>query len=343
MPYARSFSTAFAATDLVDLFARQFEACRLKRGEFCALVTDTAWNPVYAAAAMGACRALGAETSLTTFAASAPVPARALEAVCARADLIVYMSAFTLHYRPEIKAALEAGARVLCVMQPIHVLQRLAADEDVRRRALAGASRLDRASIIRITSRAGTDLTMDKQGRPGLAAYGAADRPGHLDFWGGGMVQAALREGTARGRLLLDVGDVCFMLARFVESPVAITFEEGRVCAIEGGLDARLLRHAIEAAGEPAAFMAGHMAWGVDHRAKWLAPILDTPDQGGGGADSEGYLGSVQVEIGSNDDVLFGGRNRSSLHMGLCLLGANLALDGTPIIEDGRIVDPELA
>ncbi len=343
MPYARSFSTELAAVDLVDLFTRQFDACRLKRGEFCALVTDTAWNPAYAAAAMGACKALNAEVSLTTFAASEPIPAKALQAVCAAADLIVYMSAFTLHYRPELKAALDRGARALCIMQPVHVLQRLTADADVRRRALAGAALLDRAEWIEITTRAGTHLTMNKAGRRGLAAYGAADRPGHLDFWGGGMVQAAQIEGTTHGRLVLDVGDVCFMLARFVESPVAITFVDGRISAIEGGLDARLLRHAIEAAGESEAFLAGHMAWGVDHRAKWLAPILDTPDQGGGGADSEGFYGAVQVEIGSNDDILFGGRIRSKLHMGLCLLNADLSLDGTPVIECGRFVLPELA
>ena len=38
------------------------------------------------------------------------MPARALEAACARADLIVYMSAFTLHFRPETKAALDVAA-----------------------------------------------------------------------------------------------------------------------------------------------------------------------------------------------------------------------------------------
>ncbi len=342
MPYARSFSTELAAIDLIDLFTRQFDACRLKRGEFCALITDTAWNPVYAAAAMGACKALKAEVSLTTFAASETIPARALQAVCAHADLIVYMSAFTIHYRPELKAALNRGARALCVMQPVHVLHRLTADTTVRRRALAGAALLDRASVIEITTHAGTHLTMNKAGRRGLAAYGAADRPGHLDFWGGGMVQAAQLEGTTQGRLVLDIGDVCFMLARFVESPVTITFEEGRISGIEGGLDARLLRHAVEAAGEPDAFLAGHIAWGVDHRAKWLAPILDTPDQGGGGADSEAFYGAVQVEIGSNDDILFGGRNRSTLHMGLCLLNANLSLDGAPVIDGGRFIVPEL-
>jgi 2,5-dihydroxypyridine 5,6-dioxygenase len=342
MPYDRSFSTALAAVDLVDLFARQFEACRLKRGEFCALVTDTAWNPVYAAAALGACKQLGAEASLTTFSIDGDVPARALGAVCAAADLIVYMSFFTLHYRSEVRAALDRGARALCVMQPLHVLRRLSFDAEVRRRALAGAALLDQASAITITTPAGTRLAWSKAGRRGLASYGAADAPGRLDFWGGGMVQAAPIEGTAEGRLVLDVGDVCFMLARFVESRVAITFEEGRIVAIEGGLDAKLLRHAIEAAGEPEAFMAGHMAWGVDHRALWLAPTIDTPDQGGGGADSEGFYGNVQVEIGSNDDILFGGRNRSKLHMGLCMLGASLSLDGAPVIEGGRFVIPEL-
>lgn len=342
MPYARSFSTELAAIDLVALFMHQLNACRLKRGEFCALITDTAWNPIYAAAAMGACRALNAEVSLTTFAASVTVPARALESVCAHADLIVYMSSFTLHYRPEIKTALDRGARVLCIMQPVHVLQRLTADADVRRRALAGAALLDRAAMIEITTHAGTHLTMNKTGRRGLAAYGAADSPGHLDFWGGGMVQAAQLEGTTQGRLVLDVGDVCFMLARFVESPVTITFEDGRISGIDGGLDARLLRHAIEAAGAPEACTGGHMAWGVDHRAKWLAPILDTPDQGGGGADSEGFYGNVQVEIGNNNDILFGGQHRSNLHMGLCLLNASLSLDGLPVINGGRFVLPEL-
>lgn len=45
MPSARSFPVAFAASELVDLFARQFEACCLKRGEFCALVAERPGTP----------------------------------------------------------------------------------------------------------------------------------------------------------------------------------------------------------------------------------------------------------------------------------------------------------
>ena len=69
------------------------------------------------------------------------------------------------------------------------------------------------------------------------------------------------------------------------------------------------------------------MAWGVDPRARWVQPITQTPDTGGGGADVESYAGTVQVQLGSNDDVAFGGHNRGRAHLGLGLRGATLCLD----------------
>jgi 2,5-dihydroxypyridine 5,6-dioxygenase len=343
MSYARTETGPAAATDLVALFMHQLAACRLASGELCLCITDTAWNPACAAACMAAATALGAETAQLVFAAGRPVPARALAGACGAADLIVYMTAFTLHYRPEIRAALDRGARVLCAMQPLHVMRRLTADADVRRRTRAGAALLDAAREIRITSDAGTDLVMDKTGRRALAHYGAADEPGHLDFWGGAMVQAAQREGTTEGRLVLDVGDCCFHLGRFVEQRTTITFRAGRAVDFAGGLDAILIRSELESAGDERAFLAGHMAWGTDRRAKWTQPIVQVPDAGGGGADSEGFYGAVQVELGSNDDVAFGGANRSNAHLGLCLRNASLALDGRPVIVRGAFVDPDLA
>ncbi len=342
MAYGRSFTSHSFAVELVDLFRHQLAMCRLQPGELCLCITDTAWNPAYAAACMGAAHALGAEAYQVVFPTHRPLPARSLADVCRHANLIVYMTTFKLHYQPEIRAALDAGARVLCVMQPIHVMERLKADPEVRRRTRAGASLLDTARIIRITSQAGTDIVMDKTGRAGLAHYGAADEPGHLDFWGGGMVQSAQLEGTTEGTLVLDTGDCCFQLGRMIERPTAITFRAGRAVAFEGGLDAVLIRTELEAAQCDNAFMAGHMAWGTDHRAKWLQAIHQTPDAGGGGADNEGFLGSIQVEIGSNDDVVFRGRNRSNAHLGLCLRQASLSVDGVPIIENGRFVQDDL-
>jgi 2,5-dihydroxypyridine 5,6-dioxygenase len=251
------------------------------------------------------------------------------------------MTSFTLHYRPEIRAALDGGARVLAAMQPAAVLARLPFDPEVRRRVTAGAALLDQAREIRITSAAGTDLVMDKTGRRALANYGAADRSGELDFWTAGMVQAAQLEGTLEGRLVLDTGDCCFRLGRFIEAPTAIVFERGRAVAFEGGRDAERIRAELEAGGDDAAFMAGHMAWGMDARAEWGPQVFARPDDGGG-AQIEAFDGNVQIEIGSNDDVAFGGRNRTSVHLGLCIRHASLWLDGTPVIAGGRFVPESL-
>lgn len=337
MAYARTYAHPAFAGDFAALFRHQLQAAAVRPGELVACVTDTSWMPAYAAACMTAAETLGAEPVQTVFGWNRPPDSRALRAVGESADLIVYMTAHVLHYRDEIRQALARGARVLCCMEPPHVLDRLRFDPSVRDRALAGAAMLDAARRIRITSGAGTDLAMDKTGRRGLANYGVADRPGHLDFWGLGAVQAAQLEGTTEGRLVLDTGDCVFHLGRFVDSPVTIEFEAGRAVSITGGLDARLIRAELDAAGDNA-FLAGHMAWGVDPRARWTQMVTQTPDTGGGGADSESCAGVVQVQIGSNDDVAFGGRIRSRAHLGLCLRGASLALDGKPVIEAGAFV-----
>ena len=128
MAYGRSFTSHAFAVELVDLFRHQLSMCRLVPGELCLCITDTAWNPAYAAAGMGAAHALGAEAYQVVLPVHRPLPGTALADLVRHADLIVYMTTFKLHYRPEIRAALDAGKRVLCAMQPIHVMERLRAD-----------------------------------------------------------------------------------------------------------------------------------------------------------------------------------------------------------------------
>ncbi len=292
MAYARTYDGPGFPADLAALFRHQLTACALKPGELCVCITDSAWMPAYAAACMGAAEALGADAVQATFGWNTPPDTRALSALCEAADLIVYMTAHTLHYRPEIAVALERGARVLCCMEPPHVLDRLRFDADVRSSAIAGAQLLDSSNNLHITSPNGTDLRMNKAGRRGLACYGATDEPGHLDFWGLGAVQAAQIEGTTEGDLVLDVGDCVFHLGRFVEAPVHIRFAAGRVVSLVSGLDAELIRNALTAAGDQGAWNAGHMAWGLDPRAIWTQPITQTPNAGGGGADVESVSGA---------------------------------------------------
>jgi 2,5-dihydroxypyridine 5,6-dioxygenase len=342
MPYGRTHTSHARAAELVHLFRHQLSMSRLGPGERCVCITDTAWNPAYAAACMAASQLLDAEAMQVVFPLDRPPSDAAVAAALHGADLIVYATSHTLHYRQPVRAALDRGARVLCAMQPLHVMSRLSADAGVRARTRAGAALLHAARRIRIASASGTDLMMDKTGRPALPHYGFADEAGHLDFWGGAMVEAAQLEGTTEGRLVLDVGDCCFLLGRLVESPVTITFRAGSAVAIQGGLDAFLIREQLAQAGGDRAFMAGHMGWGTDRRARWTQPLMQVPEHGGGGADNEAMYGVVQVELGSNNDVCFRGTNATAAHLGLCLRNASLWLDDAPVIEDGRFVHPAL-
>lgn len=339
MPYGRSVTGPAVATELVSLFKHQLSMCKLEKGEDCLIITDTAFDPTYAAAFLGAGLALEASTQIVTLPYSIPAIPKSLAAALGHSDLIIAVTTHPLHYREELRRALDGGTRALMAVQPLHVLHRLPADPAVIARTKQGAQLLDSAKTIRITSPHGTDLTMEKGGRPGLAHYGAADRPGHFDFWGAAMVEAAQLEGTLEGTLVLATGDSVFHLGRFIEEPVTIQFSEGRVVSISGGLDAFLLREHLASYEDPNALVAGHMAWGTDHRAIWTAPLVQFPEIGAGNADSEGYYGNIQIQIGSNNDQFFRGKNSSRAHLGLCTLGSSLYLDGEIVIRDGQIID----
>jgi 2,5-dihydroxypyridine 5,6-dioxygenase len=335
MPYARTTAGAHVATELIGLYRHQLESCRLRQGESCLIITDTAYDPTPSASCLGAALALHANPAVLTLPFTRPFPGAALAATLAEADLIVGFTTHRMHYDPHVRAALDGGARALLAVQPPHVLQRLRADPDVVARTRLGAKRLAAATTLSITSTRGTDLTMTVSGRPALAHCGVADEPGHFDFWGAAMVEIAPLEGTVEGTLVLGTGDQIFHLGRYIDDEVRIHFEQGRAVSIEGGLDAVLLKAHLNSYRDPNAFLAGHVSWGTDHRASWTAPLVQFPEAGAGNADTEGFLGSVQVELGSNDDQFFRGAIRSDAHVGLCLLEASVALDGERVIEAG--------
>ena len=342
MAYGQSRETAAHATELVGTFEHQLRHCRLRDDERLLVVTDTAFHPHYAAACLGAGLRLGADAVELVL----PHGRRGSEAYLAAAfepaDLIVYSTTHALHYADAMRRALADGKRALMAVTALHVLERRIADPDVIARTKRGAAMIDRARTIRITSEAGTDLTFDKGDRPGVASYGVADEPGHLDFWGAGFFQTAAIEGTAEGRLVLDVGDQIFHFGRFVERPVTIEFCNGRAVSIDGGADAFLIRSLLASYRDPNAYLLGHIACGTDPNARWTAEIEQFPVVGGGGADAEAFYGNVQAEIGSNNDAMFGGQNATGAHLGLCSLGCRLELDGRPILEGGEFIVPEL-
>jgi 2,5-dihydroxypyridine 5,6-dioxygenase len=244
-------------------------------------------------------------------------------------------------YSDECVETLMSGKRWLDIMVDEVNFRRLFPTPDLIRRTKAGAEIMQRAVTLRITSKAGTNLTLDKKGRKGHAQFGVADEQGRWDNYGFGLVACAPVEDTANGTLVLDTGDYILSMDRDVTEPVKCQIKDGKITEIEGGFTALLLRKWFESWKDPEAYGISHIGWGTNvESAVW------TDSQFFCVSDAESYPGVMQIAFGSNyfdTPALLsglGGKRRTAAHMDIDLLNHNFYLDGELICEEGKIVYP---
>jgi len=336
--------TIWSIADLVAMFELELRLCRVKAGETVLVFTDPRFpHPEYPPAAFAAARSLGANVYVLTSQGDQAFDDALVRAAWQNADMVLGMSTLprgigSWMYTETHDAALEAGARVLMVQEPLEVLKRMLPNEEIRRRGRIGAQRLQEAKEIHIVSEAGSDYVLRKEGRPAMYQCGIADERGRWDHWPSGLVTCAPWEDSAEGRYAIQPGDVLLGLWRHAQSRVELTLERGKVVRIEGGPDAYLLQSHLERAGDEGAFRLAHAGWGIDERADW----------GHVGMDSESKYGTVLVAIGRNtfrapaEYSGLGGENVSEAHFDICCRNTDLYLDGELIIQNERFVAKEL-
>jgi len=331
--------------ELVPLFARQLELCRVTPTETVLGFTNTMTNPAYAAALLGACAVIGADYfQITVPSGDGWMNSRAVVDAWRASDLVVGMMASTdagWLYSDAHNEALDAGTRTLMIEEPEDVLRRLFPSAEVRRRSIAGQARMAGAASIRIVSDAGTDLTLSKAGRSAVAQYGVSDVPGRWDHWPSGLVGTAPLEDSANGILVIDAGDCLLSLGRYAGAPIRMTLRDGSVTGIEGGADARLLRDFFEGAKDPKAYGVSHIGWGTDDRVRWNTLGLRFWE-GGGVMDVECLYGNMTIAFGSNFFRSMGGANHSRFHLDLPTRNHSFWLDDVQVIDRGRFLESEL-
>ena len=331
--------------DLIGMVLAELRLCKVKRDETVVLFADTRTNPNYVSAFLAA----GKELAGSVFEVKVPFLPEAdgkstdlapVIKILKGANLVVDLSTgSTLYlYGKGLTEVLSGGTRVLQVKANEEQLRRCFPTEQVRQRTARGARWLEEATEIRVVSKAGTDLKMEKKNRPGLTQYGISDEPGRWDSWPSGFLYCAPEEETANGTLVLDVGDLLVMLGRYVAEPVRITVQNGIIKKIDGGVDAVLLEEHIEQAKDPEAYIISHIGWGTDSRARWSEIAQRGTDEGS--RDVRSTYGNVQIAFGAN--YRLGGKNQTMAHEDLILRRATFELDGKIIVEDGRIIPDEL-
>lgn len=332
---------------LQSLFGAEFELCEIGPGQTVAVLSEGNELRDYAQASLAAASALGARVVDVNLPVSEATSAserianigtnplaRFPDALaqCCEADIVI--DHMLLLFSREQIAMQEAGARVLLVVEPLEILERLFPNPDLRRRVEAAAVRLGGARTLRFTNEAGTDVTYRLGGRPILTEYGYTATPGRWDHWPGGFLATLAAEGGVEGRVVMDTGDILYPLKRFVDSPVEFVIRDGEVVEINGGADAALLREFIEGYGDPRAYAVSHIGWGLNADCRW------DPGLPGIGMDGRACYGNVLFSLGP--DTEFGGDNDTPCHLDLPMRHCTLTLDEAVVVDQGRVVPDDM-
>ena len=333
----------------VEAFAETFRLCGVTAGETAAVLSESQSRPVNVELADLALQRLGARVfrvSVPTPPQRAPVPVRSTGASDALGGMAPVVSALAaasfvadctvegLLHAPELGDILGGGARILMVSnEHPEILERLMPDPALKPRVDEGAAMLAGASQMRVTSAAGTDLTVDVSKAPAAGSWGCTSGPGTIAHWPGGLCLCFPAAGTVNGVLVLDTGDVNLTFKRYLESPVRLRIDDDYITDISGdGLDADLMSSYLEAWDDPDAYAVSHVGWGMNPAARWDALTMYDRTQLNG-TELRAFAGNFLYSTGANEVA---GRHTLG-HFDLPMRNCTITLDGTTVVDRGRL------
>lgn len=321
-----------AARQGADILVR--ECGRLCAGERVVIVCDSGTRAV-AALVEARARLLTADVRLVEIPplrmhGEEPLPAAA-EAM-AEADLCMGITSKSMAHTRARRAAAEKGARYLSL--PDYSIA-LVADPALRvdfalqgRLARRVADLFTAGHRVRVTSPAGTDLTLAIGGRTGNCCPGYVTGPGELGSPPDIEANVSPVETSAEGVVVVD-GSIPYPGFGLLKAPVRVEVRGGRITGFQGdrAIVARL-GALFESAGSPKACVLAECGVGLNDRATLTGVMLT----------DEGAAGTMHFGFGSNATV--GGCNDVPFHLDMVFRDPSLDVDGLAVLDGGRYCVP---
>lgn len=335
-------------------FRRVLALNGIGKGTRIAIISETQSRPVLVHLCELAAYDLGAESfhvQMPTPAQTAPVPVkstgtswaiagnRAVVEALRLVEVVVDCTVEGLIHAPEWPEIEEKGARLLVITnEHPEILERTEPKAEDARRVEIGIQMLREAREMRVTSAAGTDLTVDLTDAPCGGTPGFGTHPGAVAHWPGGLCLAFPGKGAVNGRIVMGVGDMNLTFKTFLTSRIDCRIESDFVTKIDGdGIDALHFREYMEAWDDRNAYGISHVGWGVNTGAKWVsAAMYDKRDMQA--VEFRAIAGSFLWSTGANQ---YAGRYTLG-HFDLPMRNCTIALDGRVVVKDG-VLQGELA
>ena len=338
-----------SSVDLLDAFVRELRLCKVRSGEHVVVLSEPGSRGDYVEAAFGAAKACGAHVIAATVPGGSPAPMpsthtgagpglvsvlndTAAQDLLKSADLVVDLTREGFIHAPVQQEILRAGTRIIFVCDAPDVLIRNLPKEADKAEVQEGVDLLKRSSVMRVTSDAGTDLTVQLAGAKPEFQCGFADDPGRWDHWPSTMVLCWPE--ISDGQIVLAEGDILLPFKEYVRDRVTLQIVGGHIEKVSGGAEAGMLSTFFEDARDQWARSLSHMGWGLMRTADWFATAMYGKDDLMG-MDARAFAGNFLWSTGPHPVL---GRE-SYAHLDIAMRGCTVSVDGTEVVTGGKLTD----
>lgn len=338
-----------SASDLVSAFAKQLDLCKVRSGEHVVILSEPASRQDFVAAAFAAGKQLGAHvlsvvapggtpaTVPSTHTGAGPGLESVLQDTLAqdvlkKADLVVDLTYEGFIHAPVQEDVLAAGTRIIFICDAPEVLVRNMPAAEDKDRVLHGKSLVDAAAQMRVSSKAGTDLTVNLEGVQCDFQVGFADDPGRWDHWPSTMVLCWPE--ISDGQIVLAPGDILLPFKEYCRDEVTLKVSGGHIESVSGGADARMLERYFTDSNDKWARYLSHMGWGLMKSADWFAQAMYSKHEVMG-MDARAFAGNFLWSTGPHPVL----HRDSYAHLDIAMRDCTVELDGTPVVVDGRLIE----
>jgi leucyl aminopeptidase (aminopeptidase T) len=235
-------------------------------------------------------------------------------------DVLIIPTSKSMSHTKARRDACEIGARCVTLPGILEDTMRRTLNADygeIAKRSIKMAKAVTGGKIAKVTTPAGTDITLKIAGRECHADTGIVHKSGEFSNLPAGEAYIAPVEGTANGIMVIDGA----MLGK-VKKPIRIIVKNGFATNISGGESAKQLEKTIEPFGQPGRNIA-ELGIGTNHKAKIVGSVLE----------DEKVMGTVHMALGDNQSM--GGKVSVQSHLDGIMLKPTLWIDDKVIMKDG--------
>ncbi|MGD9868258.1 MAG: aminopeptidase [Hyphomicrobiales bacterium] len=302
-------------------------------GENALVVTDMAQDFTLAQALAAALSAAGAVPQVLITSAvklDSGEPPAPVSAAMKAADVVFTPVSVSITHTGAVKDACAGGTRIVALTQwTAGMMMGGGIDADfaaIEPSVLKVAKVWDKGETVRVTTKAGTDLTLDIRGRLGTPhAKTGIVRKG--EFHPVPDIESPVSPVTGEGVIVCDAS-IPYLGIGVPDRPVTLTVRKGRVVSVEGGRAADIVRASWERMNDPNVYNVAEIGIGMNPHCRLIGVMLE----------DEGVASTCHIGVGTS--ITLGGTVKAACHYDFIMHDPTIVVDGNMLMDAGKLAIP---